>query len=247
MAVQIAWGITGAGHFLKETFDVMGKVAELKKVKVTAYVSSAGIDVVKMYGFWDKLRLISPGKYLQEVFVEVEEGPSAPHAGRFNRKIYKALIVSPASGNTVAKVVHGIADTIVTNAVAQAQKGEVPVYIVPSDQHEGFAETALPYRVERSECKLCRPCLVVSACPYSAVEIIDGFPSIRSMLCQGCGLCIASCPYGAVKYGEKIRLRLRKVDVDNLEKLREMDGITVLDNPQQIEKIVEKVIGNLTL
>jgi dihydromethanopterin reductase (acceptor) len=122
MSVQIAWGITGASHFLKETFDVMNRVVEPNRIKVATYLSSAGVQVVKMCGFWNKLEQISSGGYLQEVFTETEEGPSFPHAGRFNRGIYKALIVSPASGNTVAKIVHGIADTLVTNAIAQAQK-----------------------------------------------------------------------------------------------------------------------------
>lgn len=64
-------------------------------------------------------------------------------------------MVSPASANTVAKVVHGIADTLVTNAGASAQKGAVPVYIVSTDQKAGLIETVLLYRVERSECKPC--------------------------------------------------------------------------------------------
>ncbi|MCP8321658.1 MAG: archaeoflavoprotein AfpA, partial [archaeon] len=47
---------------------------------------------------------------------------------------------------TVAKIVNGIADTLVTNAVAQAQKGNVPVYILPSDRETetGKITTILP-------------------------------------------------------------------------------------------------------
>ena len=241
MVVQVAWVITGAGHFLEETFDVMNQLVKNNNVIVTTYLSSAGEQVVKMYGFWSKLEQISPGSHRQEVFTENKEDPSFSHAGRFILDLYNALVVSPASGNTVAKIVYGIADTLATNAVAQAQKGDVPVYVVPTDQEEGFVETTLPYRIDRRECKLCNPCSVVDVCSYSAVQILDGVPKIDSVLCQGCGMCVASCPFAAVKYGEKKRLRIRSVDVQNVEKLRLMNNLTVLEHPQQIETISKKL------
>ncbi len=241
MAVQIAWVVTGAGHFLEETFDVMSQLVRSKKVTVTAYLSSAGEQVVKMYGLWSKLEQISPGGYLQEILAENKEGPGFSHAGRLVMNLYQALVVSPASGNTVAKIVCGIADTLATNAVAQAQKGEVPVYVVPTDQKEGFVETTLPYRVDRRKCRLCDPCPVVEVCSYSAFRIVDGVPRIDSVLCQGCGLCVTACPFGAVKYGEKKKLLIRSVDVQNVKRLRLMNNVTVLEHPQQIEAIIEKL------
>ena len=241
MAVQIAWAITGAGHFLEETFDVMSRLVKDNKVTVTAYLSSAGEQVVKMYGLWSKLEQISPGGYLQEILTEDKEGPGFSHAGRLVMNLYDALVVSPASGNTVAKIVCGIADTLATNAVAQAQKGQVPVYVVPTDQKKGVAETMLPYRVDRRECKLCEPCPAVEVCSYSAFHFVDGVPRIDSVLCQGCGLCVTACPFGAVKYGEKKKLMIRNVDVQNVEKLQLMDDVTVLENPQQILLMIEKL------
>ena len=241
MAVQIAWAITGAGHFMKETFDVMSQLVKDEKVTVTTYLSSAGEQVVKMYGLWSKVKQISPGGYLQEILTESEEGPGFSHAGRLVMNLYSALIVSPASGNTVAKIVYGIADTLATNAVAQAQKGEVPVYVVPTDQKEGFVETTLPYRVDRRECRSCEPCPVVEVCSYAAFRIVDEVPRIDSVLCQGCGLCVTACPFGAVKYGEKKKLMIRSVDVQNVKKLRLMDNVTVLEHPQQIENIIKKL------
>jgi len=241
MAVQVAWVITGAGHFLKETFDVMSQLVRGNKITVTTYLSSAGEQVVKMYGLWSKLEQISPGGYLQEILTENKEDPGFSHAGRFALDLYQALIVSPASGNTVAKIVCGIADTLATNAVAQAQKGEVPVCVVPTDQKEGFFETTLPYRVDRRECRLCDTCPVVDVCPYSAFKIVDDIPRIDSLLCQGCGFCVAACPFGAVKYGEKKKLLIRSVDVQNVKKLRSMDNVTVLEHPQQIEDIIKKL------
>ncbi len=241
MVIQVAWAITGAGHFLEETFIVMKQLVKTNKIIVTTYLSSAGEQVVKRYGLWNKLEQISSGEYLQEILKDNKQDPGFSHTGRFIFDLYRALIVSPASGNTVAKIAYGIADTLVTNAVAQAQKANVPVYIGPTDQKEGFIETTLPTRIKRRECKLCNPCLVIDVCSYSAVRIIDNVPRIDSSLCQGCGLCVTSCPFGAVKIGEKKKLRIRKVDVRNVEKLRLMNNLTVLEHPQQIEEIIKKL------
>ncbi|MEM3005017.1 MAG: flavoprotein, partial [Candidatus Bathyarchaeia archaeon] len=46
--------------------------------------------------------------------------------------------------NTVAKIVNGIADTLITNSVSQACKANVPVFILPVDQREGSIITTLP-------------------------------------------------------------------------------------------------------
>lgn len=244
MPLPIAWGITGASHFLKETFKAMQKLTENNnKVTITTYLSSAGAQVVKICGLWSQLKQISNGRYLEEIFVETEEGAGSPHAGRLLRGVYKALIVSPATANTVAKVACGIADTLVTNAIAQAQKGRVPVYMVPTDQQEGFIETTLLYRVDRNKCKLCDPCPIVAVCPYSAIRVIDGVPNINLTLCQNCRLCITKCPYGAVKYGEKLKLRVREVDIENVKKLKQMQGIIILENPKQIEPTIRKLLS----
>jgi dihydromethanopterin reductase (acceptor) len=241
MVTQIAWAITGAGHFLQETFDVMDKLVKNNKATVTTFLSSAGEQVVKMYGLRNNLETISPGAYLQEIFTENKDDPGCSHAGRFILDLYSTLVVSPASGNTVAKIAHGIADTLVTNAVAQAQKANVPVYVVPTDQKEGSIETVLPCRVDRTICKQCEPCAVVESCSFSAVTLVDGVPKIDSVLCQGCGMCVTSCQFGAIKCGEKKKMLIRSVDVQNVKKLQSMNNMTVLEHPKQIEAVIEKL------
>ncbi|PVX25411.1 MAG: hypothetical protein CW691_04685 [Candidatus Bathyarchaeum sp.] len=241
MVLQIAWAITGAGHFLAETFESMTTLVQNNKIAVTTYLSSAAEQVIKMYGLWSNLEQISSGTYLQEIFAENSQDPGFSHAGRFIVEPYRALVVSPASANTVAKIVCGIADTLVTNAVAQAQKGGVPVYVVPTDQKRGFVETVLPYRIDKRNCKQCDPCSIVDTCPHCAVKIVDCIPKISSAICQGCGLCVTSCPFGAVKYAEKKKMWIRSVDVQNVKKLESMDNLTVLENPQQIQTVIAKL------
>ena len=113
---KIGWGVTGAGHFLQETFDVMEKVANGHAV--SCFVSSGGERVVRIYGLWQKLGGICPNNYYREIILEDEQRPSFPLAGRFLRKTYGVLVVSPASANTIAKIVRTI-KTIVKVSINQ--------------------------------------------------------------------------------------------------------------------------------
>jgi dihydromethanopterin reductase (acceptor) len=236
---KIGWGITGAGHFLPETFDVMEGL--VKKHAISCFLSSAGERVVRIYGLWERLNKICPGGYYREVVLGVEQGAASPLAGRFERGTYDALIVSPASANTVAKVVAGIADTLVTNAIAQAQKGKVPVIVAPSDQ--GLAKTRLPYVINREICGKCEKCLVIDLCPFRAIVLSNDLPKIDLTKCEGCGVCLKECPHGAVTFGQEVTVVPRSVDIKNVEKLRKSEGFIVVKSPKEISKVLEKVLG----
>jgi dihydromethanopterin reductase (acceptor) len=119
---DIAWAITGAGHHLSGIFKAMRDL-RASGVRITVFLSAAAQEVVRMYGLEAVLREVAPGAYYEEVLTDEGEGASKPTAARLARGAYKALVVAPATANTVAKVVHGIADNLVTNAVAHAQKG----------------------------------------------------------------------------------------------------------------------------
>jgi archaeoflavoprotein AfpA len=140
LPVKIAWGITGAGDYLPETFQVMKNIIGRGDVKVQAFLSKSAVMVVKWYKLWGELEKISPR-------VMMEESANVPFiAGPLQTGKFKLLLVAPATGNTVAKIVNGIADTLVTNAVAQAHKGSLPIYILPVDQEteNGKRTTTLP-------------------------------------------------------------------------------------------------------
>jgi dihydromethanopterin reductase (acceptor) len=238
---KIAWCITGAGHFLLETFDVMEGLAG--RHAISCFLSEAGDRVVRIYGLRGRLDKICPGGYYREVVLEAEQRPAFPLAGRFVRGTYDALIVSPASANTVAKVVVGIADTLVTNTIAQAEKGRVPIIIVPSDL--GSAKTKLPYLIEREICRACGECLVIGLCPFGAVVLSDGLPRIDLTKCEGCGVCLRECPHGAVSFGQEVAIHPRGVDIENVEKLRKNKAFIVLKSPREIPKSLEKVFGGV--
>lgn len=179
--VRIAWGITGAGDYLSESLSIMKKISEDFDVEVTVLLSKSGEMVVKWYRLWDELQA-SFAK------VKVEKGPNVPFvAGPLQVGYYRLFFVSPATANTVAKITYGIADTLITNCVAQAIKGGTPVYIYPVDQELGSRETQIPN-------------------------------------------------------GDVITIYTRRVDVENVERLRAMEGITVLKHPFEIEQIVASII-----
>jgi dihydromethanopterin reductase (acceptor) len=230
--LHIAWGVTGAGHYLKESYAVM---TQLRKEghDITTFVSRAGEEVSRMYGLFDGLKAISDGSYLNEVFLDSAQGSSFPKIGRFNLKRYDLFVLSPATSNTVAKVVYGIADTLVTNCAAQAMKSGVPCYIVPVDQVQDVV-SEMPYTIDRAKCEACEACPPREACPN---EAIDG--QIDLLKCQGCGTCVDLCPEAAISGGGPVPVSIRKVDARNTRLLAEMENVTVFDRPRSLLKITK--------
>ena len=138
MSRKIVWGITGAGDYLLETLDVMRRVSGDLGLSVTVVLSENGELVVKWYGLWDEVRA-EFGK------VRSERGANVPFlAGPLQLGHYAFFFISPGTANTVAKIAYGIADSLITNCVAQAVKGGTPVYIDPVDQKLGSQETEGP-------------------------------------------------------------------------------------------------------
>jgi archaeoflavoprotein AfpA len=137
---RIAWGITGAGDLIKETLEVMRGLKEAYKanIEIEVYLSKAGEQVLRFYRLEDELR---------DLFdqVQVERDANTPFiTGRLQLGRFDFLLLAPVTSNTVAKLAHGISDTMLTNGAIQALKAYVPVYVMPVDYKEGTVVTILP-------------------------------------------------------------------------------------------------------
>ncbi|NVM04847.1 MAG: archaeoflavoprotein AfpA [Candidatus Helarchaeota archaeon] len=138
MALKICWGITGAGDYLLETFNVMKEVKQKFNAKITVIISEQGVFVLKWYKMLDDIKT-------EFEDVRIEKGPNIPFiVGPLQTGAYKFFFVSPLSGNSTAKAAYGIADSLITNAIAQTMKGGIPVYVYPVDQKAGEFTTILP-------------------------------------------------------------------------------------------------------
>jgi archaeoflavoprotein AfpA len=168
--MRVAWCVTGSGDKLKETLNVMRGLKEShgEGLKVEVFLSKAGAQVAKYYKVTEQL---------QECFDRhwVEVDANTPFlAGRLQLGEFDAVLVAPATSNTVAKIAHGVSDTLVTNAAIQAVKGYVPVYIMPVDYEEGTTTTVLPngrtlrLRVRKEDADNARK-----------LEAMEGFRTIR--------------------------------------------------------------------
>ncbi|NVM45890.1 MAG: archaeoflavoprotein AfpA [Candidatus Lokiarchaeota archaeon] len=136
--LNLLWGITGTGYVLQESIELMKELQEDFNVKLTVILSKEGAAVVKWYKKWLALT-----EAVEKV--KVEKTPNIPfYAGPLQLGKFDFFLCCPVSANTVAKIVHGIADTLITNCVAQAIKGGQIAYIFPSDQDTEPIVTSRP-------------------------------------------------------------------------------------------------------
>ena len=137
---KIAWGITGGGDKIAEIVKIM---IELKnqyehKAEIHVFVSKNGETMLRFYKQFDLIK--------QEFsHFSVEMNPNAPFlAALLQSGKYDFFLVAPTTSNTVAKIVNGIGDTLITNSVIMSLKAFVPIYILPTDYKERVVYTKLP-------------------------------------------------------------------------------------------------------
>jgi flavoprotein len=97
-------------------------------LKLTIIVSKAAEQMLRLYGRWDELNSTF-SKVKKEVNANVPFIAGPLQIGK-----YDVLVVAPLTANSTAKIAYGIADTLITNAVAQTLKGNTPVILFPVDQ-----------------------------------------------------------------------------------------------------------------
>jgi archaeoflavoprotein AfpA len=174
---RVVWGITGSGDLIHEIIESMKTLEDNPNTRLTVIVSKAGEQMLRLYGLWDKLNT-SFSKVLKETNANVPFIAGPLQLGK-----YDALVVAPLTANSTAKIAHGIADTLITNAVAQTLKGSTPVLLYPVDQVDEEVHTIGPK-------------------------------------------------------GEEFSIRPREIDLENVRKLREMEGVSVVGSPLLIPNII---------
>ena len=138
MTLKIAWGITGSGDRLAESVKVMKLLRNKNDLDIDVVVSKAGKTVLAWYKLWEMME-----ESFDRVFIE--STPNTPFlVGPLQLGKYDFLLLCPATANTTAKIAHGIADSLLTNCVAQATKAGLPTFIFPVDQKAGEIVTVLP-------------------------------------------------------------------------------------------------------
>ena len=137
---KIAWGITGAGDKIQEIIETMNafKVESEDILEIEVFLSKAADTMLKFYRLDEELK-----KSFSKVSIEMNA--NAPFlAGMVQSRRYEFLLIFPASSNTVAKIVNGIGDTLLTNSAIMSLKAFVPVWIMPVDYKESVLYTKLP-------------------------------------------------------------------------------------------------------
>jgi len=114
---RLAWALTGSGHYLRECLDI---ISQLENVDL--FLSKAAAEILQQYGYKHNVGRIFQDKTASSVPVEL-----------FYQGKYHTLVIAPTSSNTVAKMVAGISDNLVTNLYAQAGKTRLPSIIFACD------------------------------------------------------------------------------------------------------------------
>jgi len=118
---KIAWGITGAGHFLSSCIKNLLALNE-----VDVFLSQAAREILPSYGLWEKL-----SKSTHRILLD--ESASSRSVTRLYSGEYKLVVIAPVTSNSIAKMVCGISDNLVTNLFAHAGKCQIPVVLLPCD------------------------------------------------------------------------------------------------------------------
>ncbi|MCS3901830.1 archaeoflavoprotein AfpA [Methanococcus voltae] len=183
--VRIAWGITGCGDKIEEIVRTMIELKdEYPSLEVHVYYSQNARMVLNLYNLIDLLK-----ENFEKVLPEANSNaPFLP--GKLQTGKYDAFLVAPVTANSTAKIAYGIADTLITNSVAQGAKARVPIYMYPPDNRLGEIDTIIPD-------------------------------------------------------GRAITLHLRDVDYKNVETIKKMEEIEVLDSVGEIKPALKELFDKL--
>ncbi|MEM1526798.1 MAG: flavoprotein [Ignisphaera sp.] len=244
--INIAWCITGAGASLRAVVKCMHRVKERINPNITLFLTRWGFEVARIFGVLEDLKVIADNSYYREFLVENE---GMFYIGRLNLGRYSLLVIAPATANSIAKMVLGIADNIASALYAQAVKSGVPVIVMPTDipRENGFTESEAPCYIDKALCSIdvCGTCPPMQLCPVNAVTPVGRSRRIDLSKCIGCGRCVAVCIGKASRCWERIKLKPREVDVENVRKLSRDPLTTIVSGVDELELAIERKVKEL--
>ena len=164
---RMAWALTGSGHYLRECIDIINGLED-----VDLFLSKAAAEILQQYGYQHNVGKVYQDKTASAVPVEL-----------FYHGAYHMVVIAPSTSNTVAKMICGISDSLVTNIFAQAGKCRVPTIVYACD-----TEPELESEAPRE-------------------NIVKVYP--------------------------------RRIDLENVAKLKTFEETTVVDNMQQLFSAIE--------
>ena len=118
---RLAWALTGSGHYLRECLDILSRLTA-SNIEIDLFVSKAAAEILQQYGYQHPI-----GKVFQD-----KTASSVP-VGQFYKGVYHTLVMAPVTSNTIAKMVCGISDNLISNIYAQAGKTRVPSIVFACD------------------------------------------------------------------------------------------------------------------
>lgn len=121
MNQRLAWAITGSGHYLRESLDILNALDD-----VDVFLSRAAAEIIQQYGFQPQLNRRGHRVYQDKT-------ASSVPVELFYQGKYHTLVIAPATSNTIAKMAYGFSDSLVTNLYAQAGKTRVHSIVFACD------------------------------------------------------------------------------------------------------------------
>ena len=233
----VVWCLTGGGHFFDENYKVFMKLLSNGQ-PILAIFSNAGAIVHNRYGFFWKLSELTSNNPQVLFLFENEECLDnniqfllekanisysvLPDDSAFSRGIWianqkiKCIVASPLTANSVAKLTHGIADTLIVNILSAGKKASQLIGVFPTDRG---SDTIISYLPVRQKKPLPMNIINIKVCTFGALKITSStYVEYSPEICVGCQSCVKKYPdYFTVN--EKIKVQIRKIDQANSQKL----------------------------
>ncbi len=302
MTIRIAWGLTGAGCWLPESYEILGRLLRNPKIELDLFYSEAGREVSQCYGVFNtpvpqKSPFIDRGREIpnfnqdifktnfvkkyqwlgvnekdtsiteyfenidqrskdedededfdfdeifNDVIFEIDEGASYPSSATASIGKYDYVVISPATGNTIAKLVAGIADNLITNLAIMANKSrKTQVLITPTDFKVGEVKSYLPILLHPDTCRKCAECSALWACKPGAIRRKRGKVKLNRLKCIGCLDCVKFCRYTVITFLEETTITVQEREANAVANLAKQDGYKLFPTP---EELYEHLMNNV--